>query len=141
MNDFFARFKTLAVLGLSRDPKSFSRQAYSFLQSKGYELYSVNPHVSSIDGQVCFESVEALPEVQAAIFFTNPGVSMELLPLCREKGIVNVWFQQGSADQAVLKAADKLGVTCTKSCVFLHHPGAGFPHNIHRFLAGAFGKL
>ncbi len=141
MNDFFSRFKSLAVLGLSRDPKSFSRQAFSFLQSKGYELYPVNPHVESIDGQVCFESVEALPEVQAAIFFTSPGVSLELLLLCKEKGIVNVWFQQGSADQTVLKAADELGITYTKSCVFLHHPGAGFPHNVHRFLAGAFGKL
>jgi len=141
MNDFFTRFKSLAIFGLSREPKSFSRQAYAFLQSKGYELYPVNPHLESIDGRACFASVEALPEVQAAIFFTSPGVSAELLPRCKERGIVEVWFQQGSADQAVLKAADQLGINYTNSCVFLHQPGAGFPHNVHRFLAGALGRL
>ncbi|KAF1084454.1 hypothetical protein SPSYN_02231 [Sporotomaculum syntrophicum] len=141
MNDFFARFKSLAVLGLSRKPKSFSRQAYDFLQSQGYELYPVNPHAKAIAGQACYDSVEALPEVEAAVFFTPPGVSMALLPLCKEKGIVYVWFQQGSADKAVLKVADELGITYTKSCVFLHQPGAGFPHNVHRILAGVFGKL
>lgn len=134
MNDFFARFNRFAVLGLSRNPKSFSRQAYAYLQSEGYELYPVNPHAQGIEGQVCYSSIENLPHVQAAIFFTPPRVSEILLPVCKAKGITDVWFQQGSADNAVLKVADDLGMDFKNSCVFLHLPNSGFPHNFHRLI-------
>lgn len=139
MKDFFTRFNRFAVLGLSRNPKSFSRGAYKFLVSEGCEIYPVNPLTDSIDGQVCYSSIESLPEVQAAIFFTTPRVTEKMLPLCKDKGIVNVWFQQGSADKAVISAADKLGINYKNSCVFMHHPKAGFPHNFHGFMVRILG--
>lgn len=140
MNDFFTRFNRLAVLGLSRNPKSFSRQAYDFLKSKGYEMYPVNPSAGIIEGQKSYDSVASLPELEAAIFFTPPRVSETLLPECRKKGIMEVWFQPGSADDAVMNLADELGVKYENSCVFLHHPEAGFPHNVHRFIMRVLGK-
>ncbi|HRY13669.1 MAG TPA: CoA-binding protein [Syntrophomonadaceae bacterium] len=140
MNDFFQRFNRLAVLGLSRNPKAFSRQAYSFLLSKGYDLYPVNPNADSIDGQTCYPTVDALPSVQGAIFFTPPQITAELLPLCQRHGIKDVWFQQGAADPKVLKEASQLGISYVDSCVFMHHPESGFPHNVHRFMVKIFGK-
>ncbi|PKM76708.1 MAG: hypothetical protein CVU90_11025 [Firmicutes bacterium HGW-Firmicutes-15] len=139
MNGFFTRFNRFAVLGLSRNPKSFSRQACALLKSEGYEIYPVNPNTDVIDDQTCYNSVESLPEVQAAIFFTTPRVTETLLPVCKDKGIIEVWFQQGSADNAVIKAADDLGMTYKKSCVFLHQPNAGFPHNFHRLMVRILG--
>ena len=139
MNDFFTRFKRFAVLGLSRNPKSFSRQACAFLKSEGYELYPVNPNTEVIDGQACYSSVASVPEVKAAIFFTPPRVTERLLPECKDKGINDVWFQQGSADNAVIKVADELGMTYKKSCVFMHHPKAGFPHNFHGLIVRILG--
>lgn len=140
MDDFFFRFNRLAIVGLSRDPKSFSRQAYSFLKAHGYELYPVNPNVDVIDGQPCYQSIDSLPDVEAAVLFTPPRVSETLLPQCQAKGIVHVWFQQGSADKAVFDLADRMGIIYKNSCVFLHHPQAGFPHNLHRFFANIFAK-
>lgn len=140
MNDFFKRYNTLAVMGLSRNPKAFSRQAYSFLRSKGYQLYPVNPNTKNIDGDPCYPSLESLPEVQGAIFFTTPSVTGKLLPECKEKGITNVWFQQGSTDKTVHQLADNLGIRYVDSCVFLHHPDSGFPHNFHRFMVKIFGQ-
>jgi len=139
MNDFFTRFNQFAVLGLSRNPKSFSRQACAFLKTEGYEIYPVNPNTDVIDGQACYNSVESLPEVQAAIFFTPPRVTESLLPVCKDKGIIDVWFQQGSADKAVISIADNLGLNYKNSCVFLHHPHAGFPHNLHRSIVRILG--
>jgi predicted CoA-binding protein len=139
MNDFFARFNRFAVLGLSRNPKSFSRNACVFLKAQGCDIYPVNPNTNDIDGQRCYGSIEYLPAVQAALFFTNPRVSERLLPLCKEKGIVEVWFQQGSADDTVIKVAEGLGITYKNSCVFLHHPKAGFPHNFHRSIIRILG--
>jgi uncharacterized protein len=140
MNDFFVRFNRFAVLGLSRNPKSFSRQAYTFLKSEGCEIYPVNPNTDSIDGQTCYNSVATLPDAAAAIFFTPPRITETLLPACKDKGILNVWFQQGSADKAVIKAAEELGLSYENSCVFMHHPHAGFPHNFHGFIVRILGR-
>ena len=140
MNDFFAKFNRFAVLGLSRNPKSFSRQACAFLKTEGYEIYPVNPNTDVIEGQACYNSVESLPAVPAAIFFTPPRVTESLLPVCKDKGIINVWFQQGSADKAVITIADELGLIYKNSCVFLHHPHAGFPHNFHRLIVRMLGR-
>ncbi|HWP96520.1 MAG TPA: CoA-binding protein [Syntrophomonadaceae bacterium] len=139
MEDFFIRFKKFAVVGLSGNPKSFSRGACNFLKSQGCSIYPVNPHVGEIDGQACYSSLDAIPEVlQAAIFFTNPRVTVEQLELCKEKGITRVWFQQGSADDAVIHRAKELGLQYKNSCVFLHQPNAGFPHNFHRLINKVF---
>lgn len=140
MLDFFTRFKKLAILGVSSDPKSFSRQAYAFLLAQGYELYPVNPHMDLIEGHTCYASLELVPPVQAAVFFTRPRVTEQLLPTCKAQGIENVWFQQGSADKAVHEAAAGLGIKYNDSCVFLHHDKAGFPHNVHRFIVRVLGK-
>ncbi|WP_406672632.1 CoA-binding protein [Natronospira sp.] len=139
MQDFFIRFRTFAVLGLSRKPKSFSRKVYAFLKDEGFILYPVNPHMEKIDDQEAFKDISSLPPVEAAIFFTNPRVTEKLLPLCKEKGILNVWFQLGSADANVLKLAHELGLHFKTSCVFLHRPRAGFPHNVHRFVVKKLG--
>jgi len=127
-------------LGVSSDPKSFSRQAYAFLLAQGYELYPVNPHMDLIEGHTCYASLELVPPVQAAVFFTRPRVTELLLPTCKAQGIENVWFQQGSADKAVHEAAAGLGIKYNDSCVFLHHDKAGFPHNVHRFIVRVLGK-
>jgi len=140
MNDFFTKFKSFAVLGISRNPKAFSRQAYAFMQTQGYQLYPVNPNMDSIDGQVCYPSLATVPEVRAAIFFTPPRITEKLLVDCQNKGIKNVWFQQGSADLEVKQRANELRIDYQDSCVFLHHPEAGFPHNVHRFFVKVFSK-
>ncbi|HEX3011368.1 MAG TPA: CoA-binding protein [Syntrophomonadaceae bacterium] len=130
MNDFFTKFQRFAVLGLSRNPNSFSRKACSFLASQGCEVFPVNPSADNIDGRTCY-TIESLPEVQAAIFFTNPRVTSKLLPSLKSKGIVHAWFQRGSADQTVIKEAQELGISYKNSCLFMHHPNASFPHRFH----------
>lgn len=125
-------------MGLSRNPNSFSQKACAFLKTRGYKILPVNPKTDIIEGQACYDSVESLPDVQAAIFFTNPRVTEEILPRCKAKGITHVWFQRGSADPSVFKRAETLGLNYKNSCVFLHHPNAGFPHNLHRFIERVF---
>jgi predicted CoA-binding protein len=138
MEDFFVKFKEFAVVGLSSNPKSFSRGAWKYLKSQGYIIYPVNPNVKEIDGQTCYNSLDSVPQVQAAIFFTNPRVTVEQLAICKEKGINQVWFQQGSANADVINKAQKLGLKYKNSCVFLYQPNAGFPHNFHRFINKVF---
>lgn len=138
MKNFFKKYKRFAVVGLSRNPQSFGRGACKFLIAQGCKLVAVNPSQDNIDGIVSVSSLDLVPEVDGAIFFTNPRVTAELLPQCLDKGIKRVWFQQGSADEAVLRMAKQMGLSYANSCVFLHHPQAGFPHNMHRAIARLF---
>lgn len=140
MESFFNDFHDLAVIGLSRESGGFSRKAYEFLKSEGYRLYPVNPHTDNIDGDKCYLSLKEIPRVEAAIFFTKPEITKQMLPICQQKGIQNLWFQFGSFNSEVISAAEKLGLKPVSSCVFLHHPNSKFPHNIHRFINGFFSK-
>ncbi|NLX87910.1 MAG: CoA-binding protein [Syntrophomonadaceae bacterium] len=138
MKNFFENYRRFAIIGLSRDPKSFSRRAAKLLVDEGCSLVAVNPQADNIDGITSVPSISQLPEVDGVIFFTNPQVTITLLQQCLDQGIKRVWFQQGSADDAVLEQARKLGLNYVDSCVFLHHPRAGFPHNVHRALSRIF---
>lgn len=138
VKDFFTKYKRFAVVGLSRNPKSFSRGACKFLIEQGCKLVAVNPRETNIGGIKSLPSLTEVPEVDGVIFFTNPQVTATLLPQCLDKGIRRVWFQQGTADGTVLRLAQQMGLHYTNSCVFLHHPKAGFPHNVHRAIATIF---
>ncbi|MFZ7103486.1 MAG: CoA-binding protein [Peptococcaceae bacterium] len=140
MDSFFQKYQSFAVLGLSRNPRSFSRGAYHFLKEQGYRLYPVTPHADSIDDIKCAKSLAEIPDVEGAIFFTNPEVSKELLSQCREKGIKNLWFQTGSLAKDELAKVKDSGFNATNSCVYLHHPASGFPHNVHKFVVNFWGK-
>jgi len=140
MDSFFRDFKRFAVVGLSRDPKRFSRKIYDFLKAEGCQLYPVNPSADRIDGERCYQSFAELPDVEAAIFFTNPKVSQELLPACKQRGITNVWFQVGAANPEIIKEAKEIGLVPRNSCVFLHHPNSSLPHKIHRFFHKLIAK-
>ena len=61
VDDFLAQ-PTLAVVGVSRDPKAFANGAYKELKEKGYRLLPVNPHMETFDGAPCYPSLKALPE-------------------------------------------------------------------------------
>ena len=140
MDSFFKESNSFAVLGLSRDPKSFSRKAYDFLKKEGYDLIPINPHVTNIGGEKCYISLSEINQTQAAIFFTSPEASRKLIPLCKEKGINNLLFQFGSTTKEDLKEAKALGLNARYACVFLYHPHAGFPHNVHHHLHNFLNK-
>ena len=134
MYSFYENNKRFAVIGVSRKANSFSRKAYDFLMEQGCELYPINPELDNIGGRQCYRSLEEAPDVDAAIFFTNPQVTQELLQSCREKGIKEALFQFGAANKEIIASAREQGINGKQSCVFLHHPNSGFPHNIHRFI-------
>lgn len=138
MEDFFNRYKRLAFIGLSSNPKSFSRGVFKFLREQGYEIYPVNPALEQVDNQKCYKSIESLPAAEAVLFFTNPRVTLDLLPVCKARGLEHVWFQQGAANEEVLNLARQLNLDYKDSCVYLHHDKAGFPHSFHRFINRTF---
>ena len=91
--DAFLGAKRLAVVGVSRNPKDFSRSLYAELRKQGYELVPVNPNAGEIDGQTCFARVRDIaPPVEGALLMTAGSVTDEALRDCLAAGVKRVWL-------------------------------------------------
>jgi predicted CoA-binding protein len=135
IDDFLAQ-KTLAVVGVSRDPKQFSTMAYRLLREHGYSIYPVNPLAERIEERPCYPNVAALPErVDGVVIFLPPTKVMGVLPGIADAGIRRVWLQQGteSAEAIQFCASNNIAVVHGE-CIMMFTEPVGFVHRAHRWV-------
>src|SRR5262245_43352308 len=128
----------IAVIGFSRDPRGFSRLAAEELRRRGYEVFPVNPQGGEVvDGLRCVPRVQDIsPPPEAALLFTPPAVSEQVVRDCAEAGIRHVWMHRGMGPGAASPAAvaycrrHDIAVV-TDACGLMHLPQAGFVQRAH----------
>ena len=54
--------KTIAVVGLSKDPSKPSHDVAKYLQTHGYRIVPVNPTVDEVLGEKSYPSLLSLPD-------------------------------------------------------------------------------
>ena len=144
IEDFVAQRK-LAVVGVSRSGKRFGAGAYRELKARGYQLYPVHPEAESLLGDRCFPSLAALPEpVDGALVIVPPAQSERVVDEAIAAGIRRVWLQQGAESDAAIERGQAAGISVVHhECIlmFAGAPKIGFPHSMHRFFRGLFGRL
>ncbi len=142
VQDFLSQ-KTLAVAGMSRDPKSFSANVAKELRGKGYRLFPVNPNAAEIGGEKCYPSVAALPEkVGGAIFFTPPAITEKAVREAVAAGVNRIWMQQGSQSPGALAFCKEKGLPAVSGqCVLMFAEPVGAFHGVHRWVKKIFGGL
>jgi len=131
-----------AVAGVSRNPKKFGHIVYTTLRKKNMDVVPVNPNPLVIDGMEAFRSVSDLPaDINALIIVTQPE---ETLPVAREainRGIKQIWIQQGAESRKVLEELEKENINLiTKECILMYWKPTGI-HSFHRFLKKITGTL
>ena len=131
-----------AVAGVSRNPKKFGHIVYTTLRKKNMDVVPVNPNPLVIDGMEAFRSVSDLPaDISALIIVTQPE---ETLPVAREainRGIKQIWIQQGAESRKVLEELEKENINLiTKECILMYWKPTGI-HSFHRFLKKITGTL
>jgi uncharacterized protein len=139
----FLLVKRVAVAGISRDEKKFSRLLLKKLVSEGYTVLPVNPNAQQIDSLLCYSSVADLPaDVSQLIVVTNKKESQNVVQQALDKGIKKIWVQQGSETPEVLDMAkNNSHDLITGECLFMWlGPVTGF-HSFHRFLRKVFSVL
>jgi uncharacterized protein len=55
-------YRTVAVVGLSRDPAKASHHIAQYLQSVGYHIIPVNPFVDEVLGETSYKSLLDVPK-------------------------------------------------------------------------------
>ena len=139
----FVAQKTLAIVGMSRAPQSFSANAAKELKAKGYRILPVNPNAAEIQGEKCYPSLAALPEkVGGVLFLTPPAATEKALREAVEAGLAHFWIQQGAdSPEAIHFCKEKNLSAVTGHCILMFAEPVGYFHKIHRFFKGLFGGL
>lgn len=130
----------IALVGLSRNEKDFSRMLFRELVRRGREVVPVNPALDHAEGRRCFPRVSAVDEpVDAAIVLVAPAQAEAVVQDCLAAGVRRIWFHRGagrgSASAAALSLCAASGVEpVTDLCPMMALPDAGFPHRLHGFV-------
>jgi len=114
-------YKTVAIVGLSRDPSKDSYMVAQFLKSKGWRIIPVNPTADEILGEKCYKSLQDLPEdlqneIEVVDIFRPsqevPPIVDQVIQLKEKNGKpYTVWMQLGIINEEAAARARSKGLT------------------------------
>ncbi|MEZ5402948.1 MAG: CoA-binding protein [Bryobacteraceae bacterium] len=139
LNDIreFLAHRRIAMPGISRNPKHFSRLLFADLRRRGYDVVPVNPAAAEIDGVRCAASMrEIAPPVEGALVMTPAGQTRAVLEDCEAAGVRDVWlyraFGPGAVSGEALEYAARRGMRVIGGeCPFMFLPDTAWPHRAH----------
>ncbi len=142
VKDFMSQ-KALALVGVSRNEKSFSAAAFGELKQRGYRLFPVNPGAESIGGERCYPDLQALPEKPGGVLvFTPPAATEKVVREAAAAGIRHIWIQRGAESKGALRFCAESGLPAvSRRCILMFAEPVGSFHAFHRRLAKLFGRL
>lgn len=120
VQDFLSR-KRFAVVGSFRNETKYAYKILKDLSAKGYEVYPVNPNMSSVEGMVCYKSISDIPfDIDVADIVTPPLVTEKVLEECLKKGIRRVWLQPGAESEKAIRFCKENNIKVLHSiCVMM----------------------
>ena len=121
-------YRTVAVVGLSRDPDKASYRVAQYLESVGYRIIPVNPFADEILGEKCYKSLLEVPDTIDIVDIFRPS---EDVPAIVEEAITIknrvgspkvIWMQLGIVNEEAAKRAREAGFTVVMDrCMMIEH--------------------
>ncbi len=126
------RYRTVAVVGLSKDQSKASHQVAKYLQRQGYKIVPVNPTADEILGQKVYKNLLDMPaEMQKTIEIVDIfRPSEDILPIVNQAIQLKkkygqpsaVWMQLGITNQEAAEKAQKAELTVVMDkCIMKEH--------------------
>lgn len=132
----FLSCKRLALVGVSRQDRDFSRSLFREFVRRGYDVVPVNPHATEVEGRRCFVRLEDIkPPVEGAMVMTKPDMAGDVIRECRNAGIGRVWLYRSQ----ISYQAEGMRVI-SNHCPFMFWKDSGKFHHFHGFLLKITGK-
>ena len=134
----FLAEQRIAFVGVSRQPRDFSRVLFRELLGRGYTLLPVHPAAEEIEGLKVFRRVADIsPAPAAALLLTPPAGSANCVEDCARAGVRMVWLYRsvalGSVTPEALAACARHGLQVIEGeCPFMFLPNPGLIHALHR---------
>src|SRR3954451_11482020 len=135
IDDLLSR-RRVAIVGVSHEPKEFSRMVFRAFEQRDYDVVPVNPNVRVIEGQYCFPRIqEVQPPVQAALVMTPPAVSEHVVKECLAAGVRWIWLYKKCPEAEAL-CADAGVAPIAGECPMMYLENPGWIHRIHGWFHG-----
>jgi predicted CoA-binding protein len=132
VKEILTKYKTVAVVGISRDPSKDSHRVAEYLQSQGFRIIPVNPTADEVLGAKSYESLLDMPaEIQRIIEIVDifrpsadvPPIVEQAVKLKEryDKPYV-VWMQLGIINEGAAETAREAGITVIMNrCMMQEH--------------------
>lgn len=122
----FDNVKTIAVVGLSDDPKRPSYDVASYLKEKGFEIIPVNPNVEEVLGLKAYPNLLAVPEakkIDVVDIFRRSELVMPHVKEAIERGDAHtIWLQEGIENKEAEDLAREKGLNFVSNfCIMKTH--------------------
>ena len=146
INDFMGQ-KRLAIIGVSRDPRHFSRALFREFVKQGYDAIPVNDKAEEIEGRKCYAHLRDIsPPVEEVLLMTPFEEAAPVLRDAAGCGIRRAWVYRaagkGAVDPEAVALCREKGIDLIEGyCPLMFLPNAQFVHRVHGFflrLVGAY---
>lgn len=116
--------RTIAVVGISRNPEKPARRVPAYLASKGYEIIPVNPFVDEIFGKKAVDTLNDVSEPVDMVLVFRPSEEaakvMEAAVGRKERPVI--WLQKEIRADEIAATARGLGFTVVQDlCTYEIH--------------------
>jgi predicted CoA-binding protein len=143
---FFLHAHRIALVGVSREPKDFSRYVLRELLRRGHDVAPVNPALAEVEGLRAFARVSDVdPAPDAALLMIPASVAAEAVGDCLRARVRRIWLHRGAgagvASEAVLAlcAANRVEVV-HGLCPMMALSGTSLPHRLHGLMRRALSQ-
>ncbi len=149
VNDFLAQ-KRIAIAGVSADNSHHpvGNLIYHRLKSSGHDVFALNPHMQTFEGDPCYPDVQSIPGgVDGVVIITRPETTEKIVRDCSDAGVRRVWMHQSMAKgtsvsrEAVEYCSEHDISVIAGACPMMYGDGVDFGHKCMRWMMGVTGKL
>ena len=132
IQEILKKYKTVAVVGLSRELGKDSHRVSAYLKKHGFRIIAVNPFADEVLGERSYKSLlDMPPEIQKTIEVVDIFRPSKDVPLIVEQAVklkamygkpYVVWMQLGIVNEQAAEAAEKAGlIVVMDKCMMIEH--------------------
>jgi uncharacterized protein len=149
--DEFLAQKRIAVAGVSRNNSHHptANLIYRRLKKTGHEVFAVNPHMQTFEGDRCYSNLGSIPGgVDGVVIVTRPEIAERIVHDCSDAGVRRVWMHQSIGKQGSSVSAAAVEYcrehdisVIAGACPMMYGEGADFGHTCMRWILKVTGAL
>ena len=123
ITDLLQRAKTIAVVGLSDSPLRVSHGVSAYMQTHGYRIIPVNPHIKESLGEKAYSTLRDVPEkIDIVNIFRRPEFVEQVVDQAIELKVPMIWMQETVIHERAAAKARQAGIfVVMDQCILKEH--------------------
>lgn len=121
--EILEKYKVIAVVGLSSNPRRPSYEVTEYMQRAGYRIIPVNPNETEVLGEKSYARLEDVPEkIEIVDVFRRAEDVPRVAESAIRVGAKVLWMQLGIENAEAAERARAVGLIVVEdACIFVEH--------------------